>query len=87
MSMNNKGEYCWALQNSIKPVSPLTDGAVWEHGGIQAAESPIGQKAVESLRGESQLLQVECAKTHDRSSFTATGMDADSSDSIKLLKG
>lgn len=62
MSMNNEGECCRALQNSIKPVSPLTGGAVWEHGGIQAAESPIGQKAVESLRGESQLLQVECAK-------------------------
>lgn len=45
-------------QDRLKWMSPPTDGAVWEHGGVQATESPIGQKAVESLRGESQFLQV-----------------------------
>lgn len=50
-------------QDSLKWVS-LTDGAVWEHGGVQATESSIGQKTVESLRGESQFLQVEmCQNT------------------------
>lgn len=57
--MQNEGECYWAPQDSIKLASPPTDGAVWEHGGIQASESSIGQKAVESLRGESQFLQVE----------------------------
>ncbi len=41
------------------PYVSLIDGAVWEHGGIQTAESSICQKAVESLCGESQFLQVE----------------------------
>lgn len=64
MLMNNEGECLWAPQDSIKWVSPLTDGAVWEHSGIQATESSIGQKTVESLRGESQFLQVEiCQNT------------------------
>lgn len=62
--MNNEGECYWAPQDSIKSVSSPTDGAVWEHGGIQATESSISQKAVESLRGESQFLQVEmCQNT------------------------
>lgn len=46
-------------RRTVKWISPPTDGAVWEHGGVQATESSIGQKAVESLRGESQFLQVE----------------------------
>lgn len=69
MLMNNEGECYWAPQESIKSVSPPTDGAVWEHGGIQATESSIGQKALESLRGESQFLQVEMCQNTWQSIF------------------